>query len=116
MHRIAARSHFLERAQMLFAPPARIIDFQVRVVANIGKELNVEKRSVVGKLRRLIAVAKTVRFVSHGEGERHDVAGSERLLESIDRVQIAGLAADQVKRPIEMDLRDRIMLVGQMYL
>jgi hypothetical protein len=57
--RIAARRHFLKRAQVLLAAAARIVDLQLRIVAYAGKELAVEERAVIGELRRLIAVAET---------------------------------------------------------
>src|SRR6202040_3994624 len=96
---IAARRHFFEGTQVLFAAAARIVDLQSQAIADFREEFGVEKRAVVGKLRQLVAVAKTSRFVADGKRQRQHFSGSERLLEGIDRIQISGFPADEMKQP-----------------
>jgi hypothetical protein len=114
--RIAARRHLFQGTQVLFAAAPRIVDLRGQVIADLRKELGVEKRAVAGKLRQLIAVAKPSRFVTHGKRQRQDLSGSERLLEGVDRIQIARLPADQMKRPVELHVAHRFMHIGQMNL
>ncbi len=101
---------------MLFAAAARIVDLQVHTIADFREELGVEKRAVVGKLRQLVAVAKTPRFVADGKRQRQHFSGSERLFEGVDRIQISRFPADEMKRPVELNLGHRLMPIRQMNL
>src|ERR1700679_3223308 len=101
---------------MLLAAAAWIVDLQGRIVADGGEEFRIEKSAVVGELGQLIAVAETARFMADGERERQHLAGSQRLLERIERIQIARRAAHQVKRPVEAHSTHRLVLIRQMNL
>ena len=80
---------------MLFPAPARVIDFDLRIVANVGEEFLSEKTAVVGKLRPLVSVAKAFRDVRHRECQRHDLAGLKRMIKGINAVQVARRGADR---------------------
>jgi len=67
-------------------PPARIIDFHVRVIADAGEILGVEECAVEGELRGLVAVAKTVRRMADREREGHHLPRRQGLIERINRV------------------------------
>ena len=99
---------------MLFAPAPRIVQLDLRVIADRGKELLTEKSAVEGKFRRLITVAKPCRCMPDGEAQRQHLADLQRPLERIDRVQIARRSAHQMEGPVELHLRYGFVLVGNM--
>ena len=101
---------------MLLAPPPRIVDLEAPRRSRSSGNSRVEERAVVRELRGLVAVAESVRGVRHVERQRDDVAGLERLLERVDRVEIPRRAAHEVERPVEADVRDRLLLVGEVHL
>src|SRR5487761_1372745 len=96
---------------MLFAAAARIVEFVVGVIADLRKKSCVEEGAIVGELRQLIPVAESPCDVRDRECEGEDFAGRERLVERIDGIEIARRAAHQVERAVELDVRDRLLLI-----
>ena len=109
---VAAVSHFFEQRKMLFAAATRIVDLDVGVVADVGKIARVEEGAVVGELRGLVAVAEATGLVAHVERQGDRFAGRQRLVERVDGVEVARRRAHQVERPVELDIRDRLLLIG----
>src|ERR1700749_1964088 len=99
---------------MLFPPTARVVGLDLRIVTDRGKELLAEERTVVGELRRLAAVAEALRGMRDRERQRQYLADAERPLELIYRVHSVSRLADQAEGPVELDLRDRFVLIRYM--
>ena len=98
--------------QMLFAAAARIVELDVRVVADGGEIAAVEERAGVGELGALVAVLEAAAGVADVEGEVELVARSERRVELVDGVEGARAGGDDVERAVEAHVRDGLLLVG----
>ena len=109
---VAARRHLDQGPEVLFAPAAGIVQFEVRVVSDLREILDVEEGPVVGELGLLVPVAEPMRGVRNAEGERGDFSRRERLVEGIDRIHVPGRPAHEVKRAIELDVRHGLVRVG----
>ena len=83
---IAAVRHLFEQRKMLFAAAARVVEFDVGVVADVGNVVGVEKGAVVGELRKFVAVAEAAGLVADVTGEGDGLAGCQGLLQGIDGV------------------------------
>ena len=113
---LSAGGHLFQRSQFLFAAAARIVDLEILVVTDLRKIAGVEEGAVVGELRQFVSVAEAARGVPHREREGKNLPGGERLIERVDGVEIAGSPAHQVERPIELNVRYGLVLVGDVYL
>src|ERR1035438_6531560 len=89
MNGFAAGDHLFERAEPLFAAPARVIEFALRVISNRRKIAGVEERAVISELGWLVPVSEAVGGVAHGERQGEDLSRVEGLFESVDGVEIA---------------------------
>ncbi len=70
----------------------------LRVVADVGKIVGIEKSAVVGKFGQFVAVAEAAGLMADVAGESDRFAGRERLLECVNRVKIARRRADAMER------------------
>ena len=86
--------------------------FEVGVVADVGNIVGVEEGAVVSELGEFVAVAEAAGLVAHVAGESDGFAGRQGLVESVDRVHVARRGADQVERAVELEIRDRLFLIG----
>ena len=98
---------------MLFAAAARVVKLDVGVVADVGEVVGVEEGAVVGELRQLVAVAEAAGLMAHVAGESDGFAGRQGLIEGVDGVQVARRGADQVERAVELEIGDRLPLIGE---
>ena len=109
---IAAVGHLFESGKVFFAAAAGIIELDVGVVADVGDVVGVEEGAVVGELSRLIAVAEAAGLVADVAGEGDGFAGRQGLVEGVDGVHVARGGADQVERAVELEVGDRLLLIG----
>ena len=91
-----------------------IVELDVGVVADVGEVVGVEEGAVVGELGELVAVAEAAGLVADIAGEGDGFAGRQRLVERVDGVHVARRGADQVERAVELDVGDRLLLIGEM--
>jgi len=105
---IAAVSHFFESRKALFASTAGIIQFNVRVVADIREVVGIEEGSVVGELSGLIAVAEAAGLVADVAGKGNSFAGRQGLFQGVNGVEVARRGTDKVERPIKLEVADRL--------
>src|ERR1700733_931023 len=108
--------HLFQGRKMLFAAAARVVKFNVVVVPDVGDVIGVKERTVESKLGEFVAVAKAAGLVADVASERDRFARRQGLFESIDGINIAGCRADQAELPIELEVRDRLLLVGNVNL
>ena len=114
--RVSPSRQFRNRPQFFFAAAARIIQFSVAGVADKREVARVEKHAVVGQLWSLITVTEAMRLVANLECQAQLIARRKRRFQLIDRIEIARLPAHQVEGAVEFHLRDRLHLVGDVYL
>ena len=113
---VTPRGQIRERAQLFFAPAARIIQFYARVVADVGEVGGVEKHAVVGQLRPFIAIAKAMGLIANMEGQVQLLTGRQRRFQLINGVEIARRPAHEMERAVELHSGDGLQLVGDVYL
>ena len=116
VERLAAGGHLIERSQLFFAAPARIVDFEVRIVTDLRKIAANRRRCRCGEFRGLVAVTEAARGVPHRELEGENLAGTERPIERVDGVKITGSPAHEVERPVELNVGNGLLLVGDVNL
>jgi len=81
--------HLFERWKFFFAAAAWVIKLDVAVVADERQIIGVKESAVIGQFGKFVAVAEATSLVTNVAGDGDAFAGSQWMVEGVNRVNIA---------------------------